>query len=162
MSVRYAGSWGQWRGWTWGEQTGSDMERQGNPPPTQSSPHMTPFIHLICLPHTFRLFIPCVCLNARLLPAKTTINGAFLCHLNVCAWACVPARVCKRDPRVSYQLTRLWRPTKQSFELPQFHNEWEILLHFWQLHNRSLAGTDWSYEHIFGTVIFKYWIRYYD
>lgn len=28
-----------------------------NPPPTQSSSHLTSLIHLMCLPHTFRLFI---------------------------------------------------------------------------------------------------------
>ena len=30
---------------------------------------------------------------------------------------------------VSHQLTRLWRPTMDLFEPPQFYNEWKIWLH---------------------------------
>lgn len=35
----------------------TDMQRYG--PPTWSSPHITPFIYLICLSRTFHLFILC-------------------------------------------------------------------------------------------------------
>lgn len=73
-----------------GEQTCSDMD-----PPPGALPISPPsYTSSVCL--ALSIYLSFASLNAWLMSAERqmTINGAFHCHLNVCARVCVLADVC--------------------------------------------------------------------
>lgn len=92
MGVRNAESWGQWRGWTGVNRVSSDKERQKKNTP--SSPWPPSYTSSVCL--TLSVYLFSLSVNAWVMPAERqiTINGAFFCHLNVCACTCLPLCLC--------------------------------------------------------------------